>query len=179
MTDLTKIFSGFLDLLAKHKISYALIGGLALGYWAEERFTKDIDFTISLDLSTWTAFKQELEANKNIKIQSISQDSDSDVPYLIRVQFQNYPFDLISALTEYQQVLLSRAIEVQLLDHKIKIASPEDIIISKLIAHREQDMVDIKNLVDSADNLDNAYIEKWVKTWEVQKFWDKIKSNKS
>jgi hypothetical protein len=173
--NLEKILKSFLNHLNRLKIPYALIGGLAVGYWSEERFTKDIDLTIALSEKSWTKLKGFLENSSEIKIDSINKDADSELPYLIRLQFKKYPFDLIVSLTEFQSSLISRSIKISFLGSKLKIASPEDIVISKLLAWRSQDRVDLEKIVKGVSDLDFSYIEKWAKVWEIEDRWKEIK----
>jgi len=41
--------------LAKHRLPYAVIGGLAVQKWSEPRFTRDVDLTVASPLTTGSA----------------------------------------------------------------------------------------------------------------------------
>jgi len=41
-------FKEFIELLNEHKVRYLIIGGFAYSFYAEPRFTKDIDFYIDI-----------------------------------------------------------------------------------------------------------------------------------
>ena len=41
-------FKEFIELLNEHKVRYLIVGGFAYSYYAEPRFTKDIDFFIEV-----------------------------------------------------------------------------------------------------------------------------------
>jgi hypothetical protein len=41
-------FKKFIELLNEHKVRYLIVGGFAYSYYAEPRFTKDIDFFIEI-----------------------------------------------------------------------------------------------------------------------------------
>lgn len=45
-------------------------------------------------------------------------------------------------------------------------ATAEDLVILKLIAHRPKDVVDLRGLIALPD-LDWAYVEQWAAAWEV------------
>lgn len=167
----------FLEILSELQIDYALIGGLATGYWGEERFTKDIDLTIALDPSKWHLLKERLERSSDLVIDSVHHDPESLLPYLIRLHYKGDAIDLIVSLTEYQDSLLNRKVEIKIFDRVIFLASPEDIIVSKLIAGRPQDLVDIKKIYDALSDLDQKYIEKWSEVWDVRDRWEKVKKD--
>ncbi len=44
----------------------------------------------------------------------------------------------------------------------MRVATPEDLIITKAVAHRKRDLLDIDNLVSVYPNLDLARIRHWV-----------------
>ena len=46
--------------LAKHRLPYAVIGGLAVQKWSEPRFTRDVDLTVASPLTTGSAIRQWL-----------------------------------------------------------------------------------------------------------------------
>ena len=166
----------FLDILADLRIDYALIGGVAVGFWSQERFTKDIDFTVALNEALWLELEAYLKNSGDVRIDLIATDKENapGLPYLIRLKFKEAFIDLIVSLTDFQKSLLQRKIPVDFSGKKIFIASPEDIIVSKLIANRSQDLVDIESLVTHLENLDSAYIEKWAREWDALKTWTQI-----
>lgn len=169
-------FIDFLSFLSSLSLEfkYALIGGMTTSIWSEERFTKDIDLTISLDEKTWNSLEKHLQNSKDVTMDRVCYDVGTSIPYLVRIHFKGSMIDLIFALTEYQDQLIARAVEKEMIGQKVRVASPEDIIISKLIAGREQDLFDIKKIIQTISDLDLAYIEKWVKIWEVTDRWEKI-----
>lgn len=166
----------FVDVLNRLHIGYALIGGMALAAWSEQRFTKDIDFTVTLDAKKWEALQAFLKNSPDVTINKLAYDPQASnvVPYLVRIKYKEELVDLISSLTPYQESLLARRVEVDILGERIFVASPEDIIVTKLIAKRTQDIADIEKLLRSINNLDLAYIQKWAREWEVLDLWNKL-----
>jgi hypothetical protein len=72
------------------------------------------------------------------------------------------------AKTEYQSILIDRAVSGEV--SGLSVATPEDLIVLKLLAMRSQDQRDIALLVDlRGDTLDWAYIEHWAEAWDVVK----------
>jgi hypothetical protein len=45
----------------------------------------------------------------------------------------------------------------------IPLPTPEDLIIMKMVAHRPQDMIDVKTILQTYPKLDRKRVQKWVK----------------
>ncbi len=176
MRDYIPTTNEFLKILNQLGIEHAVIGGVATGVWSEERLTKDIDFTIAMNESQWTSLQEALKNCSETEVFQTSFDPGEKVPFLIRIRYKGVIIDLLTSLTPYQDLLIKRRITTEVWGYTIDVASAEDIILLKLLAHRGQDMVDIQKIVQHIKNLDLAYIEKWVKEWEVADYWEKVKN---
>jgi hypothetical protein len=55
-------FSDLLSALARHRVRYLIVGGWAVGYHAEPRYTKDLDIFVAADLPNCRRLQQALEA---------------------------------------------------------------------------------------------------------------------
>lgn len=74
----------------------------------------------------------------------------------------DYHADFIINTLEIGKIALERAIEVKLFNKKVKFPSPEDLILFKLIAGRELDLFDVKNIyLRYIDRLDKKYLIEW------------------
>ena len=62
---------------------------------------------------------------------------------------------------------LKRARKIKIYDRMIPFATPEDMIVFKLLADRPQDRTDIEALLHYHPSLDWNYIEKWCAVWEI------------
>jgi hypothetical protein len=72
--------------------------------------------------------------------------------------------DIITAKTDYQRLVIERAtIE---LGEKVRVATPEDLIVLKLIANRPTDHVDTF-LLGRDNPIDWEYVEHWAGLWQV------------
>lgn len=165
----------FIAWLESQAVDYALIGGLAAGYWGEERFTKDIDFTVILSASQWAQLLSIARTNSDITIDQICEEAGYDVPHLLRIRYKQYPIDLLISLTPFQESLVQRAVTVTRGKSLVRMATPEDVIVTKLIANRPQDIVDVSKIVRRLSDLDQDYILHWSKIWGIEERWLKIK----
>lgn len=151
-------------LLVQSGVSYAVIGGHAVNAWLEPRFTADIDITI---VATPDDLKRLREvfgaAGFDAKLEyGAGQPSGPDFLRLVSadgstvVEFQ-------VAKTELQRAVVSRA---KVSPAAVRVATPEDLLVLKLIADRAKDRVDLQGLVRLPD-LDFAYVEAQCHDWGI------------
>ncbi len=61
---------------------------------------------------------------------------------------------------------------------KIRLPTPEDLIIMKAVAHRPKDLLDIQGIIQSHPHLDRERIQDWVTQFadllEMPELWDDI-----
>jgi hypothetical protein len=69
---------------------------------------------------------------------------------------------------DYQRSALDRAV-----DHVITV---EDVIVHKLIAWRPRDRNDIASIFEAGHALDEQYIERWSREWDVLDRWEQAKA---
>ncbi len=164
----------FVKHLNSLNISHALIGGVGTSLWSEERFTKDVDFTVAMDSKQWPLLEAALAKDPDAKIFKTNTDSGETVPYLIRLTYKAITIDLLTAQAPFQALLLTRKLLKKVDDTDFYLATAEDIIILKLLANRAQDRTDIGKILLHVKKLDFPYIEQWATTWEVLDLWHQI-----
>jgi len=151
----------FLDEAA---VEYILVGGLAVGIWAEPRATVDIDFLVSIHINDVEDLKQRLtESNRFVFIY--------DKPMVFgKITFlratiksnTDISVDFLFADDEFKNRALQRKESVKVNDFSVNISSPEDLIILKLLSGREQDRLDARKILDiQRENLDWVYLQTW------------------
>ncbi len=75
-------------------------------------------------------------------------------------------------MTDWQRRALERRREVAFLGRGYWTASPEDLIIYKLVADRGLDQADVDNILDRRiQELDLPYVEAWTKTLGLHDRW--------
>ena len=150
-------------------LRHALIGGQAVNVWITPRETDDFDFVVAPDREAIEAVEAELLALglRHVRRQDGHGPSGPDFVQLKTVAM-NLAVDIQVAKTEYQSLLIDRAVSGEV--SGLSVATPEDLIVLKLLAMRSQDQRDIALLVDlRGDTLDWAYIEHWAEVWDVVK----------
>ena len=151
------------NFLVENQTPYMIIGGIAVSIWTAPRATVDLDFVIGVT-----------EENLPLFIKSATQkgiivfDSDPMVFKKIKLcrmflegkEAQLIMLDFILADDPYKIKSLERAISLPWEGQDIKVASPEDIILLKLLSGRGQDLVDIENIIKMRQpSLDQKYLQ--------------------
>jgi len=158
-----------------------LLGGIAVGMWAEPRATLDIDLLISVPESDLEKLKKLLQSKgfvvfsnpisklKRVKIfRFFIKSPDED---LLMV-------DAILADDEFKKNALSQSQQISVHKTSVRVASVEDLILFKLLSGRPQDVVDIKNLLEiHQESLDQEYLNSWGKKIGVQEALGDMMSN--
>lgn len=144
---------------------YAVIGAHAVNAWVEPRFTADIDVTIQLTAHSADALARRLEQAgfARSRVHGIGAPSGPDfVRFVSKAQSLSVEFQ--SAKTPFQQEVIHRA---RAAEDGARVATPEDLIVLKLIADRPKDQVDLLGLA-ALPGLDWPHVERWSREWEVE-----------
>ncbi len=142
-----------------------LIGGHAVNAWVEPRFTADIDLTVLADRAGIERVQADLGACGYRVVRAVGADLPSG-PDFVRLAggVDDPPIDLQAAKTAFQVQVVERALE----HHAgLPVATPEDLVVLKLIAHRAKDLIDLRNLL-ALPALDWSHIERWARAWQVE-----------
>lgn len=148
------------------KLRGVLIGGQAVNFWNEPRFTHDIDFTVAADAE---AIKRVvsgmLAAGFTIRReQGKNAPSGHDFVQFVRPETQDI-VEIQTAKTEFQDLVVNRGATIDA-TQPFPVATVEDLIVMKLIAGRSVDQHDILGLIRIPD-IDWPYVEHWAAVWEV------------
>lgn len=146
-------------------LAAVLIGGAAVNAFEDPRFTKDIDLTVEADAEAVARFIALLERNgfEVVRSQENGASSGPDFVQVMRPGTTDL-IDIITAKTEFQELIINRAIRAP--GQSLPVATPEDLIVLKLIANRPIDHADTFLL--ARDNaIDWPYVEHWAEVWQV------------
>ncbi len=163
------------QLFVKQGIPYAIIGGIAVQYWGEPRFTRDVDITILVALG-----EEEMTLRKILAV--FSQRIPDALEFSLKhrvclVQSENgCEIDISLGIPGYEEEVVKRAVESDLGNGNIvQICSAEDLIIHKAIAGRPQDLADINGVITRQGNtLDADYVRHWLRQFSLLLEMDEI-----
>jgi len=147
------------NFLSENSIEYAIIGGIAVIVYGEQRSTRDIDATILCEL-------EDLESFHTLITKKFTPAFKDTLEYLKRNFIlpvddpaTNLRIDIAAGLTEFDKSVISRGRRKAFGKTEIFVCSLEDLIIYKLFANREQDIADVKHLIEkNLNSIDQKYL---------------------
>ena len=157
MLDLYEELRRLIAALDKHKIEYALCGGLAMAIFDRPRATVDIDLLIEaeslvelIDLAKtldYTVRGLDMSfANEAIEIRRVSK-IDQETGFVLSL-------DMLLVTPKIQGIWDSR-VQANWEGGKLSVVSREGLIALKKIAGRPQDIADISALTEDSDDASN------------------------
>ena len=132
--------------------------------WFVPRFTNDVDFLVVPSAQLISRFEEAASALGYDYERRQDEGGASGPDFLRMVDSQGNAFDIQTAKTDYQMLVLERAVRSE--PEGVLVATPEDLLILKLIANRSKDRGDLLNLV-ARNGLDWQYIDQWAEIWDV------------
>ena len=148
----------------QNQIPYAVIGGMALQKWGDQRFTKDVDITIVASLEEGTSGLVGLIANRFHSRVRNPLEFVRKTRMILVTASNRVDVDISLALPGYEDEMYKHTVDYEIETGKsIRLCSAEDLIIHKAIAGRPQDVSDIQGIVyRQGEKLDVSYIRKWL-----------------
>ena len=155
------------DLLQWFKNSpgeFLIIGGVAVSLLTRPRTTQDIDVLGLLDESQWQKFFETGQKfGFEARIKEALLFAQKNRVLLLRHIKSGVSIDISFGSLPFEQESLQRKTFHKLGSLKIPLPTPEDLIVMKMVAHRPQDMIDVKTILQSYPKLDRQRIRRWVK----------------
>jgi len=147
--------------LSRKKIPYMIIGGIANIVWGEPRFTRDIDIKVWVNQEKMEDFIREVKKNFHIMVEDPMSFIQKTM--VLPVKIQEVKVDFIFASLKYEEEALKRIKIKRINKIKIRVCSPEDLIIHKAISERAKDWEDIQGIILRQKKLDFRYILRWLR----------------
>lgn len=143
---------------------YAIIGGVALQYWGEPRFTQDLDLTVLVEPGDERRLAEFLVEKFAPRISDAVEFSLQTRVLLLRVSGA-CDVDISFGLPGYESELMNRRIDYQIGDGRlVKLCSAEDLVILKMLASRPRDLEDVEGiLLRQGPKMDRRYIRMWLR----------------
>jgi len=152
-------------LLDQAGVAYAVIGAHAVNAWVEPRLTADIDVTAHADARGINRLEKVL-AGAGWSLERQHGATQPSGPDFVRFASADrlITLEVQTAKTDLQREVIHRAVVAE---DGVRVATPEDLIVLKLIANRPKDQADLLALAALA-TIDWAYIERWADTWGLR-----------
>jgi predicted nucleotidyltransferase len=150
------------------KVAHALIGGVAVSYRSRPRSTRDIDFMVQVPQLALSALLDDLlqrgfEFDLNTVIRQYVQE------HMTVLSYRGIRVDWLKPMLPIYQHVIDRAGKEEWLGTQVKVASPESLIVMKLLAFRAQDQIDLTNLLAAnPGQLDLSFVrQEWLTVGEA------------
>ena len=169
-----KLLFDLIPILEKVGIKYFITGGLAVSVWGRPRATFDIDIVVQMVSPQLKPLAQALKKmssagylDEETALDAINNKGefsfiDSDTGFKI-------DFWVLKEGKE-TDIAYGRRITKVIGKQKIYFISPEDLVVNKLLWHRESDssrhLEDIESIIKISKNIDLTYIKKRIKDGE-------------
>lgn len=154
--------------LDKFNIPYMIIGGQAVLFYGEPRFTRDIDITLGIDVTDLDKF---LKIISGLKFKPMIKNVRSFVSDTMVLPVNDTPsgirIDFIFSNSEFEKEAIKRVKQIKYNGTTIKIASLEDVIIHKMVAGRPRDIEDIVAMLLKNTEYDSKYILSWLRKFDL------------
>jgi hypothetical protein len=146
-------FRRLVRVLEQERVRYALVGGVAMAFYTEPRFTRDIDLLVDSEdfekaksmlekegyfesASPWTFSKVAIELHRFLKAVDVEDEMMIDV---------------LVANDEEVRKIIRNAVEAESEEGRVMVASKRDLIWLKRTRDSKQDQADIEKLENDKD----------------------------
>lgn len=145
--------------LEEQRVRYLVVGGLAVVAVGEPRTTADADAIVFLsnaeaEALIGAAARAGFELDPAVELERLATTGT------MRFRKAPYRVDLITASLPFEEAAFRRASTHELFGVRLPFPSPEDLILFKILAGRDKDMLDAIGVARRhRDRLDTAYLE--------------------
>jgi len=147
-------------LVRREQVPATIIGGVAASLVGRPRMTKDVDLLVHMDDQNWAGFLQAAErAGFAPRARDPLEFAQQTRVLLLRHQASGIDIDVILGATSFENEVIQRSTVAQLHGLSIPLPTPEDLIVLKWLAHRDQDVLDVHGILDAHPNLNTAAVK--------------------
>jgi len=144
-----------------------IIGGQAVLLYGEPRLTRDIDITLGVGPDR---LPDVLRVAKDIGLAILPEDPRSFVEKTMVLpcadEKSGIRVDLIFSFSPYESAAIKRARLVPMEGQDVAFASPEDVLIHKMVAGRPRDLEDVRSILIRNPELDFELIRRWLREFD-------------
>jgi len=141
-----------------------IVGGIAAGLLGEPRFTADVDAVLLLKTDSLPLLMSRAAAQGLLpRIQNAEAFAAKNRVLLLRHSESGIDVDISLGMLDFEREMIGRSRSADLGGLKVRLPTPEDLIIMKAVAHRPKDLQDIRAILESHPKPDKKYIRSHVR----------------
>ena len=167
------------NLLKVSHVPGAIIGGVAASLQGQARATEDVDALLRLDERSLDHFlDMAIAEGFRPRIPDAISFARRSAVLLLEHKASGVGVDLTICRLPFDSDAIDRARLIVMGDLQFSVVAPEDLIIMKAIAHRPQDLQDIRAVVRANPQLDSsrvrAQVQEFAKALDMPELWKDI-----
>jgi hypothetical protein len=151
------------DAFGARSVRYAVVGGLGVIMRGRPRFTQDVDVLLDVPQLALPGLADELAA-RGFDVDPVTLIREYVREHMTVFRFGSIRIDWLKpVLPLYARALADASVLTWTPGHPLRVATAEGLILTKMVAFRPQDQVDIETLlIANRDEIDLAVIrEEW------------------
>ncbi len=136
-----------------------LFGAQAVQVWGQPRLSVDVDVTVRLgsrDVPSFVAGMRSAGFELRVEDRDDFLRRTSVLPFVH--SGTSVPVDVVLAASGAEEEFLSRARVVRIAGAEVHVISPEDLVVTKVLAGRPKDLEDVRGILRSRPDLDEARV---------------------
>lgn len=143
-----EVLSAAAAALRRSDSRWYLFGAQAVAVWGRPRMSADVDVTAAIGTSPEKLVAAMNDAGFDLRLDDWRSflDRTRVLPFLHHAT--GVPFDIVIAGPGLEEDFLKRAREVDLAGLIVPVISPEDLVVTKLLAGRPKDVEDVRSILD-------------------------------
>lgn len=149
--------------LASRSIPYLIVGGQAVLVHGEPRLTRDIDVTLGIDVDRLDDLLAIVKhAGWNVLVQAPRDFTRKTMVLPCEDSASGVRLDFIFSNSSYEHQAMARSTTRKVGKTEVRFASPEDLVIHKVVAGRPRDSEDVRSVLLKNPQVDVTYIRHWL-----------------
>jgi len=128
-------------------LAYVIIGGIANAVYGSGRTTIDIDLVVQVDIESIVHVYKHFSAEFTPLGHDPLEFFEVNFVLPCRHKTLGTKVDVSATLSEFERRAIRRGKLLPYGETKARFCSPEDLILFKLAAHRDRDIVDVKDIL--------------------------------
>jgi hypothetical protein len=185
MKDLAQTLDALVSLLNRMKVDYVLMGGLVVRAYSIPRSTEDVDVTLALEHDRLPELYDALEEQDYVVPEPYKTGWLDELKGMHLVKLRRYvgghgiDVDVFLVESRFQEEIMRRRQMAEVEGRQLWIASPEDLVLLKLVSGRPRDWIDVADVFFTQGDLDVQYMRRWAVELEIEKELERALSERT
>ncbi len=148
------------------RVPGAVIGGVAASVLGRPRLTRDVDLLVLLDPERWERFLAVgAKFGFSPRLSDALNFARRRQVLLVHHRPSGIDVDISFGALPFEKESIARAIRKRVGRLRLRIVTPEDLIVMKAVAHRARDAADVESVLEANPKLDLRRVRRWVRAF--------------